>query len=322
MSELRKDPLSDRWVIVSPARQARPHDTVPGVESRACPFCAGHENATPETVVEYRLSPSDLTWQVRVVPNKYPVVVPEFARSAPMTGWQWETGGLHEVVIESPRHLESLSELTEPEVELAFHAYAARLRQLRADQRLAYAAVFKNCRAAAGASLRHLHSQILAASRVPDRIVRDLDRLRSHAATHGSCLVCEWIEAELAEGSRVVETTPDLLVICPYASRFAYEMWIGPRSHRAVFEYGPDQLLDEVARLLHRAIRRLERLFVRPAYNFTLHTSPFACDGADHDHWHIQLFPRIAIMAGFEMASEWFVNSVAPEEAARQLRDA
>jgi UDPglucose--hexose-1-phosphate uridylyltransferase len=329
MSEFRQDPLSRRWVIVGSDRAARPNEFVELPVARQpipCPFCAGNEHETPEEVRRYVL-PGASGWQVRVVPNKYPAVDVQQAcpgclplgssLGSPVPGF-----GRHEVIIESPRHLASFSELSDAETELVFRAYRDRLLALKSEGRYAYVQIFKNAGPAAGASLEHIHSQLLALPAVPEVVAQELASSAEHFAKSKKSLVQSIIENEIAAGERIVAQTGNCVAFCPFASRFPYEVWIAPAAHLARFELASDSLLAEVAQLVSQVIRRIESATSGGPYNYFLHTQPFTGAKDEHYHWHLEILPRVTKVAGFEWSTGCFINPCPPEAAAAQLRSA
>lgn len=327
MPEFRRDPLSDHWVIVAPERANRPEQFAgdgAGIPSR-CPFCAGHEADTPPAVAAF---PADgepapeAAWQVRVIPNKYPAVV-RTDRPVESHGEFFELRngfGVHEVIIESPDHVLSPSALSDQQFGLVFHAYQERVQRLSQDRRLAYAQVFKNCGAAAGASLEHTHSQLIATPVVPTQVERELSLARRHFQQTGRCAFCDMLAEELAIGSRIVIETPEFVAFCPFASQFPFEVWVVPRRHQSNFENEETGKLGGLASLTREIVLRIERTLGRPAFNYLIHTAPFDTPGLEHYHWHLEFSPRLVKTAGFEWGAGDYINTVSPEDAARVLR--
>lgn len=316
MPELRQDPLSGRWVIIAENRAARPDEfaTTNGIDVDLCPFCPGREDLTPPATAVYPSDSPDNPWKVRVVPNKYPAV------ELNATGDRGEAAvGVHEVIIESPAHVISLSGVSDEEARLAFVAYRDRMQVLRQDSRLAYGFVFKNARAAGGASLEHVHSQLIGTSTVPADIQFELAKAGEHQMLHGRCAFCDLIDGELDGARRVVETD-SFVVFCPFGSRFPYEMWVLPREHHESFEETPDSQLAELAKVMQNLIRRLEATLDSPAYNFWIRNAPFRLSSHDDYHWRIELTPRLTRLAGYELGTGCFINPLSPEKAAAQLR--
>jgi UDPglucose--hexose-1-phosphate uridylyltransferase len=325
MSEYRQDPVTENWVIVAQNRGERPDEFgLPSWrrQSTICPFCRGQEEETPPEIARYVL-PDEQTWGVRVVPNKFPAVteVPADCGRDTHPFVRQQGFGAHEVVIECPSHVVTLTDVPEVYTELAFRAYADRLSALRDQSQYGYGVVFKNVGAEAGASLEHVHSQVLATSLVPPAITALHDRWRRRCLPAGSSILREFLESELRVGVRVVARSEHFVAICPFASRVPYEVRVLPLAHCPYFERTIVAKLVELARLVREVTRRIEVATNRGAYNLIIHTAPFDTARYDYYHWHIEILPRLTRAAGFEWGSGCFINPLAPEEAAARLRD-
>lgn len=332
--EYRRDPITGRWVIIAPERSRRPlglASTKPhprrDAERDSCPFCEGREGQSPPETFAYRRPGTiadDPGWTLRVVPNKFPAVR-ETVQPITHENSLFESSagfGLHEVVIECPFHESNPARLPESQLAAVFTAYRERLVVFNADPRVAYVSIFKNVGAEAGASLAHSHSQIIALPIVPDVVRGELDGSRHAFERTDQCLFCEIIESELAEQSRVIGETPRFVAIAPYASRFAYEIWVLPRSHESRYETLTDEAACELAVLMRSLMGKLDAVLSYPAYNYYMHTGPAKSGPLPYYHWHIELFPRTSRVAGFEWASGCFINAMPPERAAAELRAA
>lgn len=329
-SEYRRDPITGRWVIIAPVRSRRPlglASTKPhprrDAERDSCPFCEGREDLSPPETLAYR-SPGSAAnepgWSLRVVPNKYPAVSESLreangSRSRPAFG-------RHEVVVECPFHETNPARFSIPRLASIFTAYRDRMLDYAADQRIAYVSAFKNVGAEAGASLAHSHSQLLALPLVPDEVQSELEGVRRGFADHGHCLYCDMIERELQERTRVVAVSAGFVVLAPYASRFAYELWILPRDHESQYESLTDAAAADLAGVIKPLLGKLDMVLSSPAYNWYIRTGPARAGAMPHYHWQLQLFPRTTRVAGFEWATGCFINAVPPERAAAELREA
>jgi UDPglucose--hexose-1-phosphate uridylyltransferase len=309
MPHLRRDPISGHVVWIAAERVERPEEfEQPPAFSRAvvpCPFCPELEGETPEPRVDF---PPGGPWLARQVPNRFPAVDTE--------------SGRHEVIIESPRHLSCWGELSAAERRASMIAYRERLRAAL-DAGLPYAQIFKNSGHDAGASLSHAHSQLIATPEPPRAVLQELAGARAWRRRHGACYFCQLGEGETAGG--LVATTPAHRCVCPPASRFPFECWVLPRPHRARFEESSDEELADLAELLAQVVVAWRRTIGHVDYNWYLHTTPRGSWGAsDADqnayHWHLELFPRLARMAGYELATGQFINLVDPDHAAERLR--
>ena len=337
MSELRTDPIAGHVVIVAENRAVRPDEFAhagksPGGArsdaSATCPFCAGNEHLTPHSVAEYSIPTSDDAWQVRVVPNKYPAVDAGADTAStnrldvqPPSGCKLAPGiGRHEVIVESPRHLLRLTDLDGDQIALVFRAYRDRLSTAAREDGLAYGLVFKNQGPAAGATLEHLHSQFMALPIVPLDVARELQLGLETLRRTGRCATCALVDQELATRKRIVAETPEFVVLCPFASRLPYETWIVPRAHEPRFDFCGDELSQRLAQIVREVLLRLESRLNRPDYNYLLRSAPFDTRTSDHYHWRMEILPRTTRLAGFEWGSGCFINPVAPERGAAELR--
>lgn len=350
-SELRHDWLADRWVIIAPQRSARPedfaHTVVVHSDTSSCPFCAGNETDTPDSVASYssrsgngKQNGRSSGWQVRVVPNKFPAVIGKQIRidataqehqpSKKLVGdpcnfdlfRRRDLSGGHEVIIESPLHVQSVTELDRETVSLVFQAYRDRLAYWRTERDLAYAVVFKNVGHDAGASLAHAHSQLIATDVVPHDVMRALQRMEEYHDSQNACLFCRMLADEVEQKLRVVERTSNFTAFCPFASRLPSLVTIVPNQHVSSFESLNSDGLNELAWLTHRTVRRIELCYPNVAYNFVIHTAPQAKEQSPAFHWRMELFPRLTRVAGFEWGSECYINPLPPEKAAQNLRAA
>jgi UDPglucose--hexose-1-phosphate uridylyltransferase len=328
MSELRKDPVVDRWVIIATERSKRPHANRTTAESdrdEPCPFCAGREGDTPPEVLAYR-DPSTAAntpgWSVRVVPNKYPALASRGDISQPPASAYVGLNGLgaHEVIIESPRHCLSMAELGEGQVGEVLRAYRERLIFLQNDQRWKSILIYKNEGSAAGATLEHVHSQLLALPIAPREIDQEWRALIAHYDATKRCLYCEMIERERGDERRIVFETAAFMAFCPFASRFPFEICLMPKEHSPAFDAVANDELPELAFILRQSLQRLAGIVDAP-FNYVIHSAPLREPMREHYHWHLEILPRIAKIAGFELASGYYINTVAPEIAAGQLRE-
>jgi len=332
MPELRKDPIVDRWVIIATDRARRPQDyTIDHELPRAgvCPFCPGQEGKTPPEVLARRPSdgpaarPNVPGWSLRVFPNKFPALKVEGMLDREGDGPYDRMNGIgaHEVIVETPDHNRRLSQLSVGELEQLLLAYRDRILDLKRDTRFRYVMVFRNYGRAAGASVEHAHSQLMALPVVPTTIARELAGARAYWEHKERCVFCDIVQKERRDKVRVIHDNGEQLVLAPYASRFPFETWILPRQHRSAFEHASSEELRGLAEALKVALARLERGLDDPPYNISLHTSPFAVGEAPHAHYYLEIMPALSMPAGFEWGSGFHINPTPPEEAARYLRE-
>jgi len=329
MPELRKDPIVGRWVVMAPDRAKRPIDLKEeprAVDSEYDPFAEGCESATPPEIIAYRTAgtqPNKPGWRVRVVPNKFPALQVEGNLEKRGDGiYDMMNGiGAHEVVIECPHGETNMSRLSVDNIREVLWVYRDRLVDLKKDRRLVHALIFKNKGTLAGASLQHSHSQLIATPIIPISIWDELTGALEFYNYRGRCIFDDMIQQELAKGSRIVLDTPHFVVFCPFASRFPFETWILPKQHSSHYENIPRQGIEELGSVLKTVLRKLELALDDPPYNYVLHTAPFDMGELPHYLWHIEIFPRLTRVAGFEWGSGFYINPVMPEDAAAFLRD-
>lgn len=331
MPEYRQNPLTREWVILSSERQARPSeflDQPARRENAACPFCLGNEHETPEELARYAASDSMDPWSVRVVPNKYPAVngagTSAGIEPAPCNDdCLFRTAsalGEHEVIIESPRHVVSLTDLTPAETELLFLAYRDRIAFHRAAGKARFVQAFKNVGPLAGASMEHSHSQLMALAQLPQDVERDAAIAESYHRRKGRNLMGAVVQAELEAGTRVVAQSASFAAFCPFASRFPYEVCVAAKTSGRPFEELQAGELGEVAGIVREIVGRIERALGPIAYNYYLRPAPFDMASPGQYDWHIEIFPRLVKVAGFEWSTGIFINTVSPEAAAEKLR--
>jgi UDPglucose--hexose-1-phosphate uridylyltransferase len=228
--------------------------------------------------------------------------------------------GAHEVIIETPDHDRQLATMTEPEVERILGAYRDRIVDLKQDHRFRYILVFKNHGAAAGATLEHAHSQLIALPIVPDFVREEIDGARQHFAEKERCVFCDILRQELVDGRRVIQENADMVAIAPYAPRLPFETWLLPRRHGSRFEDAARHEIQSLARLLKAVLGRFNRALESPPYNLIVHTAPLSEETSEFFHWHVELMPKLTKVAGFEWGTGFYINPTPPEEAAHVLR--
>jgi UDPglucose--hexose-1-phosphate uridylyltransferase len=329
MPQLRKDPISERWVIIATERARRPADFVSETTRKTdgfCPFCEGNESNTPPEIIAYRdhgTGPNTPGWRVRVVPNKFPALRVEGDLEKTGDGiYDTMTGiGAHEVIIESPEHEISITALSRDNVQDMLWAYRDRLIDLKRDKRLSYAMIFKNVGAAAGASLEHTHSQLIATPFIPVTVRNEMDGSLKFYNYRGRCIYCDIIAQELHDKERIVIETEHFVALEPYAPRFPFETWIMPKAHTSSFENIQRYGVEDLADILTRTLSKIEKALALPPYNYVLHSGPFDQAELAYYHWHIEIIPRVTKVAGFEWGTGVYINPVPPEDAARFLQE-
>lgn len=322
-SELRKDPITRSWVVIRNGEPLAP-------AAQPCPLCPGNESLTPPALLTL---PEDApNWQVRVFPHFDPVfrIEGETARAAEGIYDRMRPVGAHEVIVELPQHERCLTAASDEEVTRVLEAYALRLADLKKDDRLKYVSVFKNAGAAAGQEIPHSHSELIATTFVPRRVLHELRSARDYYELKERCLYCDMLRQELKQKERVVEATDNYAAFCPFASRSPYEVWILPRRHHHRFkdEFRHTGTRGELAGLLRHTLQRVEQ--AGEGYHLALHSAPNTVatlgkvgfwDSLEDDfHWHIEVVPLLPRKPRPYIAKEVYFTTVAPETAAARLR--
>ena len=329
MPELRKDPITGRWVIISSERGKRP-SSLSTAEKKStggfCPLCPGNEDKTPPEVFAYRphgSQPDTPGWSLRVVSNKFPAlrIEGELDRRGEGIYDKMNGVGAHEVIIECENHNDTLSSVSPSHFEKVLLTYRNRINELYKDRRFKYVSVFRNQGEMAGASLAHPHSQLIALPVVPKRLMEELDGSREYFNYKERCIYCDIIRQEKDQAVRIVGENKDFLSIAPFASRFPFEAWVIPQQHYSSFEEMPEWCYTSLAELCSDTLKRLDVSLEDPPYNLVLHTSPGNEKINDYYHWHFEIIPRLTRVAGFEWGSGFYINPTAPEDAAKFLRE-
>jgi len=350
LREIRINPIiPSESVLVATARsmrpqkdeQAAPRDTREHVEK--CPFCTGNESMTPPEIVSY---PNSKDWKIRIVENLYPVLGDDRNTPMPTFGLQQaiEGYGRHEVIVDHTQHGIAIHEMTVEHLSLLFLAYKDRMQQIyEMDERLKYVLVFKNFGPAAGASMSHTHSQIIALPVVPQNVHDELVHSKNYFDKHHKCIFCCLIDEALTfettiyerdtgkvlrqinVGQYVIERSEFFIAIKPFASRYEWEVQILPLQHSSDYLNLTEEQSLDLAQIMKNSMTRLDAVIGGAQYNFFLHSIPRDDENKSLEqsyHWHLEICPRTSIPSGFELGSGLFVNTISPEEAADQLRNA
>ena len=276
----------------------------------------------PEIIAHRKHGPANSPgWTVRVVPNKYPALRIEGELNKEGIGvFDMMNGiGAHEVIIDTPDHLRDMSDLKFSETEEVVWAYLARSIDLRRDKRFKYILIFKNYGKIAGASLEHPHSQLIALPIVPKRVLEEIDGAAKYYNYKERCVYCDMIREEKEERERTIYEDEKFLAFCPYVSRFPYEVWVVPKKHGSDFTAMERDCVPSLARAMRETLARIKALLSDPPYNFIIHTSPINGHEREDYHWHVEIMPKLAKVAGFEWGSGFYINPVPPDMAAANL---
>lgn len=349
MPEYRQNPLTGQWVIISPerghrprTREATPAQPASPERDERCPFCPGNERRTPPEVFALRDDYATVDregWRVRVVPNKYAAVcmdaegvpTPESIAvktepaAAPLSESALRVSrpavGMHEVIVECPAHRRRFADHGPEQAEHIVRTLRHRCAMIMQARDVKYVSVFKNEGRLSGSTIEHPHFQIIAPAVIPPTVKSMVEREAAYAERNGRPLMEALLEDELDSGQRVIAANDAFVVLSPWASAQPYETWIVPRAQTAFFNEVPDGLIEQFAALVRDTLRRVDRVLDRPDYNLVIHNGPKWHKSQSHHCWFAQVSPRTALPAGYELATNMFINSTTPEEAAVALRN-
>jgi UDPglucose--hexose-1-phosphate uridylyltransferase len=280
---------------------------------------------TPPEILAYRQGgqPNDPNWTLRVVSNKFPAlrIEGDLGKAADGIYDRMNGIGAHEVVIESERHDVDLFDLPEKRFEDVLWVYRERLLDLKKDHRFKSVIIFKNHGSAAGASLTHSHSQLIALPVVPKRVIEEMTGCRDYYRFRDRCAFCDIIVQEMEQKSRIVEEGSEFIAFAPYAPRFPFETWIVPKRHQCAYEMIEQEQVRALSAVFRRTLRRLNLALENPPFNFIIHSAPFQEGAADFYHWHVEIMPKLTKVAGFEWGSGFYINPTPPEESAKYMRE-
>ena len=331
MPELRYDPHRGEWTLIAPDRRARPHpahyaNATPAEDDPACPFCPGNEGETPPEVAAVREDGSAKNapgWSARCVTNKYPAIGSgELTREGEDGFFSLRGGGRHEVLIDSPRHTKGLADWGDAHAGDVLRLLQERTRALAEAPGVRCVCAFKNHGAQAGASILHSHFQILVLPVGTGGVEQKLEKEAAFYKERKTALLDHMLDAEREGGERMVETGEEgASVFCPWGSRFPYLTYISPWPTEASFTQSPPGAIAAAGGALARTLRRYKELLHDPPVNLSfLLAAKGAEDNPDAHRWHIELFPRLTPLAGLETGLGAYINEVAPERAADELR--
>ena len=328
MPELRQNRFTKEWVIMATERARRPEEMRVKREAppqlahyvATCPFCPGNEHLAPPEVV--RFSQPDGRWTVRVVPNKFAALNREGEPT-----WKIERSrrtingvGIHDVIVETPDHALTTAQLPPEQVRTILECYRQRFHAISDDPRVVHITIFKNHGVSAGTSLEHPHSQLIGTPVISSQVRQRLYEALRHFDSFGECMFCSMMKEELTEDKRVVMTSEHFVVIEPFASATPFATYIYPRRHSASFGDVRDDELSDLSRVLRTMLAKLYIGLDNPDFNYTIRTAPAETAGVKYYHWYLSIIPRLTRVAGFELGSGMFINTVLPEQATVFLR--
>jgi UDPglucose--hexose-1-phosphate uridylyltransferase len=337
-NEMRKDYLLDRWAVMATQRKKRPTDFAKPPQKRqesVCAFDPGNEHMTPPAVLVYLPTNGDIKkerdkdgqrhkdWLIRIFPNLYPAFTPQDEWGTTKIGkgdfLLERATGHHEVIVESPNHDEHPSVARVPQLIHVVDAYIDRLRELSSKPYVKYISIFRNHGLEAGASLSHAHTQLIATPIIPKIVEEELKACEERFKRNKKCPFCEIIEKE-SRSARFIWENKDFTIFAPWASVHPFEFWVFPKKHQCCLLDLSGAEVKSLAEALRVSLGGLKSMVGDPPYNFGFHQ---ITDGScDYYHWHLEVYPRLSIWAGFEKSTGIFINVVLPEDAAKHLREA
>ncbi len=333
-SELRFDLIGKDWVVIATGRARRPEmfKKEKRIEIKTlkkdCPFCNIKNQEKPLLIyAQGKKMPLKeeipQNWTTIAIPNKYPAFSPEKSLDKRIEGNLYQTMnavGFHEVVI-TKNHEKHLAQLSIEEIKEVLDVYQARYLDLGEKKFVNHVSLFHNHGREAGASVIHPHSQIITTPLIDVDLKKSLSNSKEYQKNNKKCVYCQMNEWERKVKKRIVFENKEFLVICPFASKTAFEMIISPKKHLAYFEKITEKEKEYLAEALKIALHALYKGLNNPAYNFYLHTAPSNNNGNyDYYHWHFTILPKIEIPAGFELGARMEISTVEPEKAAEYLR--
>lgn len=337
MSQIRYDLFHDRYVIIAPNRAQRPGFVQPYTLQTApkCPFCEGNEALTPPEIYALRAhgGANEKGWRTRVVPNLYKALQIEAELTRHKEGsFEWQEGfGAHEIVIDMPRHELRMDQWSAEELRDWLLTLQERVNDLHRDFRLVWLSVFKNHGLHAGATQPHPHTQILGLPTIPKAKLAQLHHHVAYWHDHGRALYDVLRDEALQQRERVIVENDAFVAIAPFASAFAFEVWVAVKSAQSDFRQMDESELAMLVALLQKLFARMYRVLGAFDFNLSLELAPMQKDGAVESIWYavgdvsrfgMRIVPRVTGIGGFELSTGMHINPIAPEEAAKRFRSA
>ncbi|XP_050235831.1 ADP-glucose phosphorylase [Mercurialis annua] len=329
--ELRHDPVTNRWVIFSPARAKRPTDFKSNApqnhnpnNNNSCPFCIGREDECAPEIFRVPPDPNNKDWKIRVIENLFPALSRDLDDPSDqkieldgpgrlLTGF-----GFHDVVIEAPVHRVQLCDMEAGQIGEVLIVYKKRIEQIMRSESIKYVQVFKNHGASAGASMSHSHSQIVALPVIPPSVSARLDGTKEYFDKTGKCSLCEIDKEKL-----LIDESTHFISIIPFAASFPFEIWIIPRDHSSHFHEIDSEKAVDLGGLLKLMLRKISIQLNNPPFNFMIQTAPVQVNELQlsYTHWFLQIVPQLSGVGGFELGTGCYINPVLPEDAAKVMRE-
>lgn len=308
-SEIRKDYIQEKYVIIAPKRDQRPHDIsrpqmAKTAKKNECVFCSQNIDKVDKVLMTINeTKEKNEPWAIKVLSNKFPSVSIDNPKAY----------GQQEVVVETPNHEKEIEDLSTQRIAEILKIYAQRTQVISQDKKIEYILIFKNDGGAAGASLRHAHSQIFATQFLPPHLKDKSQKVQAYKLEHGSCVYCDVIKKEKNSPRRVFEDKY-MIAFCPFAPMHNYEIWLMPKRHiDNITLLNKDESLS-FAKFLKKILTKINKLGL--PYNYYFHQ----VKNDQNQHLYMKITPRGSVWAGVEIGSGLIINPVSPEEAAKFYR--
>jgi len=331
-SELRFDTISKDWVIIATGRAKRPEAfkikkrKEIKISKKECPFCNIETQEKPLLIFaegkEISLEKGiPKNWTTVVIPNKYPALLPAKKIKVEKEGkfYRKITGAGHCELVVTKDHKKHFPDFEIWQIKEVLNCYQKRYLELMKKPNVAYISIFHNHGAEAGASQPHPHSQIITTPLIDVDLKKALSNSEKYFERTKKCIYCEMNKWEMKVKKRIVFENEEFLVLCPFASKSAFEMIISPKKHSSNFEKIGEKEKIKLAEAFKVAMTKLSRALDDPPYNFYLHTSPVK-GKYPHYHWHFTILPKTQTPAGFELGTRMEISTIEPEKAAEYLR--
>ncbi|MDR3049928.1 MAG: galactose-1-phosphate uridylyltransferase [Elusimicrobiota bacterium] len=331
MSEFRRNPVFGNWILIDSQRNfgneklsavcERVHS-----DAKFCPFCAGNESMTKSEILAFSDNPhrypNTSGWKLRVIPNNKPILQVESAIKRQAYGIydKMEGAGAHEIIIETPEHNLQFKDAPLQYFENIYKAVVGRIKDLRNDSRFEHIFFIKKYGSLPATIMQHPHSQIIALPITPKQVNEELDGALRYFKYKERCVFCDIILQGIDNGARLLAENEYFIALCPYASRYPFEVWIMPKEHKSDFDLISDAEISALAKIVKTLYSKLVLLLDDCPITTVLHSAPLKRRNLSYYHWYIEIIPEIAVFGNIDKGTGLFINPVFPEEAARKLR--
>ncbi|MDY6843807.1 MAG: galactose-1-phosphate uridylyltransferase [Thermodesulfobacteriota bacterium] len=336
MSEFRQNLVTQEWVIIAPERGKKPTplearsvkqvDDIPEY-SPQCPFCVDNDEQF-QIIETFRIDDQHERWLTRSIENRYKTL--STYPSCPVQPARFENDGiymrydgcgLHEVVVETSLHNKVIATMTQKDVEHIISIYLHRYNHFGENPNNLITIIFKNHGVQAGASQPHAHSQMVGSRVVPLNTRYLLSEAQRFFDKAGICVMCEVLNYEFEEETRLIYQNGSFVGLIPYAANMPHETWIIPKIHQAGFNRIAEEEKRDLAEILRIILAKFYKAFHNPDFNYVIQSTPYPLSDVPFFHWYMRIVPRIKMPGGFEIGTRIHVNTVYPEESAEMLRE-